>query len=160
MDLDQLLEKVCIDSVDYVSNWHFSFLLMYCTGCRHEEINPKYWRIVDSEHYELDCRKHSEKRIIRRSTIPIEICEAIDSGNSDYFSLSRSTLTRAFMRLSFPYRVMYRSDNVFLHSFRYNFLKKLYVENGNFESCRLEIGHKNITNTMIYILKPLTILEL
>lgn len=160
MELNTLLCDVVNKSPMFSQRWAFSFELMYRIGCRHEETNISRWSILDNQSFLLDCAKRSETRVIFRSELSSELCSVIDQGLKSEIYVNRSVLTSAFMRLSFPYRVMAGSDNVFLHSFRYNKIKGMFSTGVSVLDVRAYIGHKDVKNTLGYISKQLNIVQL
>ena len=160
MELDILLQNVVRSAPSLKASWGFSFDLMYRTGIRHEELDLDRWSIFSSDCFILDCAKHSETRLISFESLGSELVDFIRDRSKVMFCTSRSTLTRAFMRCSYPYRLMHESDNVFLHSFRFNFVKKLCKSGLSVEQIKTIIGHKDIKNTKIYVNKTIQILSL
>lgn len=160
MDLEGVTSLVCDKAHLFSERWAFSFDLMFRTGCRHEETDLSRWSIIDNQSFMLDCAKRSETRIIFRSELSLNLCSLIDQRLRSEVYVNRSVLTSAFMRLSFPYRIMAGSDNVFLHSFRYNKIKEMFSEGVAVVDIKTYIGHKDIKNTLGYISKQLNIVKL
>lgn len=160
MSLDSLLLEVVNKSPSYMESWGFSFQLMYLTGCRHGEIDPRLWETDGADAFLLHCLKHSEVRRVLRSELTPELCGFLESRDLTRFVLSRSTLTRAFNRLTFPYRLRSFDCYIFLHAFRFNRIKAKYVELGSVEAVRQWVGHVEIKNTRMYIEKNVNIIKI
>lgn len=160
MLLDELMQNIVMKSPSYMDSWGFSFKLMYLTGCRHGEIDPRRWEVDGDDAFLLHCLKHSEVRRVLRSELTPELCGLIEARDVRRFVLSRSTLTRAFNRLSFPYRLRSLDCYIFLHAFRFNRIKLKYAELGSVQAVQEWIGHKEIKNTRLYIEKTVNILTI
>lgn len=155
--LNQLLLDIIKESAAYSDRWHFSFLLMYVTGCRHEETQRKYWSVVGSDVVLLTPVKHGKARLFCRSVLGDELFFIIINNELDEYHVARSTLTRAFMLLSFPYRVYRITEMALLHSFRYAYVFRL-MESGLSEmEIQIKMGHSDLKNTQIYMYKDITI---
>ena len=72
--------------------------------------------------------------------------------------LSRSVLYDYFLRSCYPYRIVKSGNQVVLHSFRYNFIKKLYTLYNDYVIVQSIIGHKDLSHTIMYINSTLQVL--
>jgi hypothetical protein len=158
--LDNALLSVLEKSSSCSINWGFSFLLMYLTGCRHEEIDPVHWSDFDESLLQLNCVKNSEIRFVSKDLLGSDLVDILLGRSYVQLVLSRSTLSRAFMYSLFPYRIIKGDSNVFLHSFRYNFVKKVFLDTMDIEATRSAIGHKDVKNTSLYVTSTLKIIKL
>jgi hypothetical protein len=155
--LDRLLLDVIQESAAYSDRWHFSFLLLYLTGCRHEETQQKYWSVVSSDVVLLTPAKHGKARLFSRSMLGDKLFFFIVSSELDRYHVARSTLTRAFLLLSFPYRIYRVTEMTLLHSFRYAYVFRM-MELGFTElEIQKEMGHNDLKNTKLYMGKNITI---
>lgn len=157
MNLDQLLKKVVLESASYRNSWHFSFLLMLQTGCRHEETQAIYWKKISDYSLMLCPSKKSRQRFFSKGEIDDEIYQVIKDGLLDSFYVPRSTLSRAMKMLMFPYYVYGEGCNDLLHLFRYNYIQSLALEGLSVEQIQQRVGHVAMLNTEGYINQKLEV---
>lgn len=160
MSIESLLLSVIMKSASYRDGWHFSFLLMYLTGCRHEETQAKYWSVVSSELLLLSPSKHGKPRFFSRIDLGDELFFVILNGELDRFYVSRSTLSRAFLMLAYPYRISRGTDSTFLHVFRYAYVFRQVKQGFSEVAIKNKMGHNDIKSTLVYINKDLIISKL
>lgn len=159
MELNQLLKKVVLESASYRNSWHFSFLLMYQTGCRHEETQSIYWKKISDYLLMLCPSKKSRQRFFSKEEIDENVYSVIADGLLDGFHVPRSTLSRAMRMLMYPYTVVGEGANDLLHLFRYNYIQSLVKEGLSIEQIQQRVGHVSIENTKGYVNQELKVVK-
>jgi site-specific recombinase XerD len=124
---------------------------MYKTGCRHSELLPCLWQSISESEFLLSCKKHSEERIIQKTILSNEEIDIIENKKNSSICLDRSTLSRAFNYLTYPYRFFIADSQLILHSFRHNYIKNLISQGLSIADVKAEIGHKQTKNTLSYV---------
>lgn len=135
-----------------------SLLILYETGIRHSELNRESLVILPDQTIKVISKKKSENRIIDPLTLSDKCLNLLYSFTNNDVILSRSVLYDYFLRSCYPYRIVKSGNQVVLHSFRYNFIKKLYTLYNDYVIVQSIIGHKDLSHTIMYINSTLQVL--
>ena len=151
MSLDEILLYTISNARQVYKPAFNSFIILYELGIRHVELNPNRISILPDNSILVISAKKSEQRIIQSNTVSIPTYELIKRLSISDIIESRTTLSNYFNALSFPYRITSDNHELVLHSFRHRFIKKQMAIFNNANVVQSMIGHKSITNTLVYI---------
>lgn len=157
MEIDTLLSYIVRNCTRFMLPVYNSFLILYETGIRHSELKRENLILLPDNSFKVISKKRSENRIILSDSISQECYNLLCNFSNRDVITSRSVLYDYFLGISFPYRIIKNGNQVVLHSFRYNYIKKLYQLYGDYNLVQSIIGHKDLSHTIMYINSVLTV---
>ena len=157
MQLDELLSYIVRNCTRYMRPVYNSFLILYETGIRHSELRRENIIWLPDNSFRVLSKKKSENRVILSDSLSQECYFLLSNFQNKDVITSRSVLYEYFLGISFPYRILKSNNQVVLHSFRYNYIKKLYATLQDYQLVQSIIGHRDISHTIMYVNSILTI---
>lgn len=157
MQLEELLNFILRNCTQFMQPVYNSFLILYETGIRHSELRRENLILLPDNSFKVISKKKSENRIIFSDSLSQECYNLLCNFTNNDVITSRSVLYDYFLGISYPWRVVKNNNQVVLHSFRYNYIKKLYALYNNYELVQSIIGHKELSHTIMYINSLLSI---
>lgn len=152
---DELLIQFCLDSVQRFYNFDYwagmLFDLMHNTGIRYVE-GYELTRWTDNEDgtFTLDTAKNSNNRIILNNLIPVNFQNLIRNEETEFSNLRYKQSTRYFNRYFIPIPLYHGSKRVTTHIYRYNIVKKMYLDDWNYQQIATWLGEVEVQNIIDY----------
>lgn len=126
--------------------------VLYDTGLRSEEvINKNRWAVKSLDILEVKTCKYSSSREIKISSINQVFAHSIITGYDRYILVNYSSLNYFFSSAMMGKRFRVGGKRIFLHLFRYNFIRQLEQNGKTFNEIVAIMGHKEKANTYAYL---------
>lgn len=158
-ELNNALNKVCERFSQTFFYNYFLINQLRLTGIRYAELDYSKYSKVDETTYLLQCVKHSEQRIFNISEFDETFLYLLQNEDKRSKVNCYSALIEQFKISSKGNFFKLEKKYINLHIFRHLYIKNLFAETQNVNYVQSKIGHKNVNQTMSYILSNIHIVK-
>lgn len=157
VDLDCYLIQLIADIMPHNIEFQEFFQVLYDTGLRAEEVlEQKRWSYEGNGVWGVKCCKKSNYRMFYAHELNDQFVKEMLRNTGRYLAINYSSLNYFLTKCLKGLRFSVGNKGIYLHLFRYNYVRRLSASGKSVEDISNKLGHKNVDNTLGYLKNPIT----